>query len=61
MWRQTVKGKSREIEITNNVNVSVQANRKTGRTGNVKLAYKNGRFFEENWHETEADRDFDNL
>jgi replicative DNA helicase len=61
MWRQTVKGKSREVEITNNVNVSVQANRKTGRTGNIKLEYVRGRFLEKNWQETQEDRDFDAL
>jgi replicative DNA helicase len=52
MWRQTVKeGKTRKVLITDNVTVSVQANRKTGRTGNVKLTYKKGRFLEHEWED----------
>lgn len=58
MWRQTVKGKSNELEITDNVNVSVQANRKTGRTGNIKLTYRKGRFYEEHWYDTPEDKAF---
>lgn len=49
LWRETkmVEG---DVEITNNVNVSVQANRRTGKTGNVKMVYSNGRFLEEDWN-----------
>lgn len=48
MWRQTERING-EVVITNNVNVSVQANRRTGKTGNVKLVYVNGKFLEQPW------------
>jgi len=48
MWRQTER-KRGEVIITDNVNISVQANRRTGRTGNVKMCYQNGRFVEFEW------------
>ncbi len=51
MWRET-KREGGEIVITNNVNLSVQANRRTGKTGNVKLVFDNGRFLEEDWRFT---------
>ncbi len=38
-----------QVNITNNVNLSVQANRRTGKTGNVKLIYKDGHFLEKDW------------
>lgn len=50
LWRQTKKGRDGELEITNNVNVSVQANRRTGSTGNVKMQFIDGRFLEEEWY-----------
>lgn len=55
IWRNTTKDpKSGEITITNEVNVSVQANRRTGKTGNVKMVYANGKFFEEEWQQVPA-------
>lgn len=56
LWRETkmVEG---DVEITNNVNVSVQANRRTGKTGNVKMVYSGGRFLEEDWHH-KLDKEF---
>jgi replicative DNA helicase len=45
LWRQTKRENGRVV-ITNNVNVSVQANRRTGRTGNVQMVFNNGRFEE---------------
>ena len=42
-----------EVVITDKVNLSVQANRRTGKTGNVKLLYDNGKFIEEEWKQTE--------
>jgi replicative DNA helicase len=62
LWRQTVKGSNREVQITDNVNLSVQANRKTGRTGNVKLRYKKGRFLEEQWQDdATVEQDFSGI
>lgn len=52
LWRQMTK-EDGQVVITNNVNVSVQANRRHGSTGNVKMVYNNGLFTEQEW-ETEA-------
>ncbi len=50
IWRHTKKNrKTGEVEITNNVNLSVQANRRTGKTGNLKLVYRDYMYVEENW------------
>ena len=48
LWRQT-KRVNGEVVITDNVNVSVQANRRTGKTGNVKMFYSQGKFLEHDW------------
>jgi len=48
LWRE-MKKEGGQIEITNNVNISIQANRRTGKTGNVKFVFKDGRFIEEEW------------
>jgi replicative DNA helicase len=50
LWRQMVKKKNQVI-INNNVNVSIQANRRTGKTGNVQMVYDDGHFFERVWVE----------
>lgn len=55
LWRKTERV-NREVVITNEVNVSVQANRRTGKTGNVKLLFDKGRFLEvDNLHDQELD------
>jgi replicative DNA helicase len=48
MWRQT-KREHNQIVTTNNVILSVQANRRTGTTGNIKLNFYNGKFREYDW------------
>lgn len=48
LWRET-KRENGQVVITDNVNVSVQANRRFGKTGNVKMKYDNGHFTEEEW------------
>jgi replicative DNA helicase len=48
LWRKMERNAG-EVEITNNVNVSVQANRRTGKTGNVKFKFEDGKFTEDNW------------
>jgi replicative DNA helicase len=53
LWRQMEHGENGEVIISNKVNLSVQANRRTGKTGNVKLVYDNGKFLEEDWRQTE--------
>lgn len=48
LWRESKREKG-QIVITNNVNISVQANRRTGKTGNIKMIFDNGRFIEQDW------------
>lgn len=48
LWRES-KRRGGQVVITDNVNVSVQANRRTGKTGNVKMVYENGHFLEQAW------------
>lgn len=52
IWRETTREK-KEVKISNNVTISIQANRRTGSTGNVKMVCKNGHFFEEDWAHAE--------
>lgn len=47
IWRETTRNTDDEVVILNNVNVSIQANRRFGTTGNVKMVYREGHFFEE--------------
>lgn len=54
LWRE-MKKEQGEVIITNNVNVSIQANRRHGSTGNVKMVYSDGLFTEQEW-ETEAQK-----
>lgn len=51
LWRE-MKRELGQVIITDNVNVSVQANRRTGKTGNVKMQYSNGKFLEQDWEQT---------
>lgn len=45
LWRKTERVNG-EVVIGNETTVSVQANRRTGKTGNVKLVFDKGRFYE---------------
>lgn len=56
LWRETKRDHG-EIITTNNVNVSVQANRRTGRTGNIKLVYTDGGMVETDWSRTNEEYD----
>jgi len=65
LWRETKKELGQVI-ITNNVNISVQANRKTGKTGNVKMIFQDGKFLAEDWRsdleqDADMDKDFDGV
>jgi len=62
LWRES-KRENGQVVITNNVNVSVQANRRTGKTGNVKMVYDNGHFTEKEWVavDTKSDEEFENF
>jgi replicative DNA helicase len=56
LWRETKKEKG-EVIITNNVNLSIQAARR-GSPGNIKMVFKDGHFYEEDWQQSQADKDF---
>jgi replicative DNA helicase len=45
LWRKTERVNG-EVVIGNETTVSVQANRRTGKTGNIKLVFDKGRFYE---------------
>lgn len=49
LWRETVRNNNGEIEISNNVNISLQFNRKYGKTGNIKMTFDNGHYKEYDW------------
>lgn len=55
LWREMRK-ENGQVIITDNVNVSIQANRRTGRTGNVGMRYEDGKFFEFDWSLSESGR-----
>ncbi len=48
LWRQAKK-EAGQVVISNKINVSVQANRRHGKTGNVKMLYDAGHFQEWDW------------
>lgn len=52
LWRETER-KDNRVTVTNNAVLSVQANRRTGETGNVEMTFKNGRYIEEDWKRDE--------
>lgn len=56
MWREAYR-QDGVVVVTNNTVVSVQANRRTGTTGNVKLVFDSpsGRYREEDWKHRDAD------
>ena len=58
LWRE-MKKEAGQVIISNNVNVSVQANRRVGKTGNIKMVYENGHFIEREWKNV-ADDEFNN-
>lgn len=63
LWREAYRLNG-QISITNNLNVSIQANRKTGKTGNIKMVCENNHFIENEWEtiaerEAVADKDFE--
>jgi len=57
LWRE-MKRERGQVEITNNVNVSIQAARR-GKPGNVRMVFKEGRFLEEDWMLTGTDKEFE--
>ena len=59
LWRECKRLKG-ELEYSNNILVSLQANREDGDTGNIKMIYDKGNFIESEWSsdEEEAKKDF---
>lgn len=55
LWRKAKRNDDGDMEITNDTLLSVQANRRTGNTGNVKLTYANGRYLEQEWKHANED------
>jgi len=65
LWRE-MKKENGQVIISDNVNLSVQANRRTGKTGNVKMVYEKGKFIEREWvsgreEEAKSEREFKNF
>ena len=52
VWRETYRDENDELIITNNGIISVQANRRTGKTGNVKVTCVKGQYLEQYWKES---------
>ena len=57
MWRQSKRNAEGDMETTNKTILSIQANRRTGNTGNVKLVYRDGRYYEEDWSRDDVEID----
>lgn len=55
LYRHAFRDDEGDMSVTNNVNVSVLANRRTGKTGNVKMVYDNGKFLEKDWRRAEVE------
>ena len=55
IWRVAVKGEL-GIEMGNDVIVSVQANRRTGSTGNIKMSFTGNHYYEFDWKYSQEDR-----
>jgi hypothetical protein len=48
MWRD-VKREAKVLKVSNNTFISVQLNRRTGKTGVLKFGYENGKYLEDGW------------
>lgn len=60
MWRES-KRENGLMTTTNNTIISVQANRRKGKTGNVPLVFTEGRYLEEDWTYADADEEAERL
>lgn len=60
LWRE-MRRENRKVVITNNTNVSVQANRRYGTTGNVEMTFEGGHYKEVSWSDgMKSDDQLDN-
>lgn len=55
LYRHAFKDDEGDMNVTNNVNVAVLANRRTGKTGNVKMVYQDGKFLEKDWKRADVE------
>lgn len=61
LWRE-MRRESGKVVITSNTNVSIQANRRVGTTGNVEMIFDKGHYREEAWSSgMKADKEFDDF
>lgn len=61
LWRE-MRREHKKVLITNNTNVSVQANRRHGTTGNVEMIFENGHYKEYSWSSSaQADDEIDDF
>jgi replicative DNA helicase len=58
LWREAKRNDRQQVIITNNVNLSIQANRRFGKTANIPLVFNNGVFAERQW---DVDDEFNSL
>lgn len=61
IWRES-RRENKKMITTNNTNISVQANRRHGKTGNVEMVFKDGHYEEFAWSSSaQADEELDNF
>lgn len=53
LWKEAWREEG-ELQFSNNILVSVQANREDGKYGNIKMVYDNGTFKEQDWGNTKT-------
>lgn len=59
IWRES-RREHKKMITTNNTNISVQANRRHGKTGNVEMVFKDGHYEEFAWSSSaQADEELD--
>lgn len=55
LYRHAYRDDEGDMSITNKVVVSVLANRRTGKTGNVKMVFQDGKFLQQEWKRAESE------
>lgn len=60
LWREVKKQNGQPV-MTNNVNVSVQANRRWSKTGVVPMVFSQGHFHEGDWQHTEKSNETEDI
>lgn len=60
LWREMTRSK-KEVTMTNNTVVSIQANRRHGSTGNVPMTYDGKTYIEKEWADSVAEKEFNDF